>query len=95
LKKEEVMESSMVPAVDLDASPIQGQVSFAVLDCSGQVVRGQLSPHDASILFQMLVETANLKDTEKFRRLTVSFSSVRYVVARDDTHVYIVLTRAG
>jgi len=81
--------------MDLEATPVQGQLASAVLDLNGNLVRGQLSPHDASLLFQMLVETANLKEIEGFRRMTVTFSSIRYIVARDDSHVYIVQTRAG
>jgi hypothetical protein len=90
------METMVAPALDLETSPVQGQLASAVLDLEGHVVRGQLSPHDASILFQMLVETGNLKGIDSsFRRMTVNFLSVRYVVARDEKNVYIVQTRAG
>jgi len=87
-----VMEAA-APALDLESSPVQGQLASAVLDLQGHIVRGQLSPHDASILFQMLVETGNLQGMDGFRRITVTYSSVRYVVARDDSHVYVVQTR--
>lgn len=84
------------PALDLESSPVQGQLASAVLDLQGNLVRGQLSPHDASILFQMLQETSNLQDLQQgFKRITVTYSAVRYIVARDESHVYIVQTRAG
>ena len=86
--------TSVPPAVDLEASPVQGQLASAVLDLQGNIVRGQLPPDEASTLYHMLVETANLELTG-FRRLTVTFPSIRYVVARDEAHIYIVQTRAG
>jgi hypothetical protein len=86
--------SSLPPSLDLEASPVQGQLASAVLDLRGNIVRGQLAPADTSTLFQMLVEAGSLS-LEGFRRLTVTFPSVRYVVSRDETHVYIVQTRAG
>ncbi|CAB9496470.1 expressed unknown protein [Seminavis robusta] len=93
------VESAVLPAVDLEASPVQGQLASAVLDLQGNMVRGQLSPPDADTLFRMLVEAGSLETTMEgaggFRRLTVTFSSIRYVVARDEEHVYIVQTRAG
>ena len=87
-------EGSLPPALDLEASPVQGQLASAVLDLQGNIIRGQLAPQDTNTLFQMLVEAGGLP-LEGFRRLTVTFPSVRYVVARDDAHVYIVQTRAG
>ena len=86
--------TSIPPALDLEASPVQGQLASAVLDLQGNIVRGQLPPEEASTLYQMLVETANLELTG-FRRLTVTYPSIRYVVARDESHIYIVQTRAG
>ena len=86
--------TSVPPALDLEASPVQGQLASAVLDLQGNIVRGQLPPEEASTLYQMLVETANLELTG-FRRLTVTYPSIRYVVARDESHIYIVQTRAG
>ena len=88
------MSTNQLPAVDLESSPVQGQLASAVLDLQGNIVRGQLAPQDASTLFQMLAEAGSL-DLDGFRRLTVTFPSVRYVVARDEAHVYIVQTRAG
>jgi hypothetical protein len=87
-------QEALPPLLDLDASPVQGQLASAVLDLKGQVVRGQLDPQDASTLFQMLVEAASLKESS-FRRLTVTFPNTKYIVARDESHVYIVQTRAG
>lgn len=86
--------SNVPPSLDLDASPVQGQLASAVLDLQGNIVRGQLAPPEASTLYQMLLEAGNLP-LEAFRRLTVTFPSVRYVVTRDETHVYIVQTRSG
>ena len=87
--------AGVLPAVDLDASPVQGQLASAVLDLNGNLVRGQLPSQDVDALFQMLVEAGALRNMEGgFRRLTVTFSTIRYVVARDETHVYIVQTRA-
>ena len=63
----------------------------------GDLVRGGLTvPVDASILFQMLSEVGSLPQQQQihssFRRLTVSFPSrnFRYILSRDETHVYIV-----
>ena len=88
-------DSNALPSVDLEASPVQGQLASAVLSVNGQLLRGPLAPHDASILYQMLVEAGNLKNLQhdNFTRLTVTFPSVRYVVARDEDHIFIVQTR--
>ena len=70
-------------------NPVQGQVAGAVLTLDGEVVRGGLpEKDDARLLYQMLLETSSLN--KPIRRLTVSFPSVKYTVARDDSHVYIV-----
>jgi hypothetical protein len=81
------------PSLDLEASPVQGQLASAVLDLQGEMLRGPLPPQDAFLLYQMLVEAGNLKNLENFTRLTVTFPSMRYVVARDESHIYIVQTR--
>ena len=85
------------PLLDLEASPLQGLLASAVLDRQGDLVRGGLTvPADASILFQMLSEVGSLPQQQQihssFRRLTVSFPSrnFRYILSRDETHVYIV-----
>jgi hypothetical protein len=85
--------------LDLEASPIQGQLASAVLDRQGNLVRGHVSTHDCSILYQMLVEAGSLPECSSsssgdFSRITVTFASVRYVVALDDTYIYIVQARA-
>jgi len=81
-------------ALDLEASPVQGQLASAVLDLQGNLVRGSLPT--APILFEMLAEAGSLLTTKSsFRRLTVSFSDTRYVVSRDEHHVYMVQTKAG
>jgi len=88
------MVSNQVPMVDLEATPVQGQLASTVLDLQGNIVRGQMEPQDASTLFQMLVEAGNLQ-LNKFRRLTVTYPTVRYVVTRDELHVYIVQCSSG
>ena len=89
------MSANPLPAVDLESSPVQGQLASAVLDLEGNMIGGQLPAHDASTLFSMLSEAGSFLDLDGFRRLTVTFPSVRYVVARDETHVYIVQTKTG
>lgn len=86
------MQHSVTPSLDLDALPVPGQLASAVLDQKGTLLKGKLSPHDASILYQMLVTCGSLP-LERFRRLTVTFSTSRYVVSRDETHIYVVKTR--
>jgi hypothetical protein len=87
---------SIPQMIDLDATPVQGQVASTVLDLSGNFLRGNIPPQDANILFQMLIESASLPElkTDALYRLTVNFASIRYVVARDDYCVYIVQTRS-
>ena len=84
------------PAVDLEVSPVQGQLGSVILDFNGQMVRssGLISPSQASVLFKMLLEVGMLQE-EGFRRLTVSFPSTRYSVARDEAYVYIVQTQTS
>jgi hypothetical protein len=87
----------MEPAIDLDANPLAGQVASAVLDLKGDLVRGKLSKLSqttASILFGRMQETGqlNLQD-DPVQRITVALSSSRYVVARDENHVYIAQLR--
>lgn len=80
--------------LDLEASPVQGQLSSAVLDLQGNLLRGPLPQQEAVILYQMLVEAGNLNDMSDFSRLTVTFpTSVRYVITRDQKYIYIVQTR--
>lgn len=89
-------EASSPPALDLEASQLTGQLASAVLDLQGKVVRSsRLSQHDASILYQMLVEAASLPEMSRgdFYRMTVTFPSIRYVVARDENNIYIVQGR--
>jgi hypothetical protein len=96
--------------LDLEASPIPGQTGWAVLDLQGAVVRCQsLQDQDCKLLFQMLQESAtvlsnknddddtNNNNEDGLRRLTVTFAESRFVVTRDESHVYLVLvqTRVG
>lgn len=85
--------TSPPPAFDLETSPVPGQIASAVLDLQGSVVRsGNLLPaHDVQILFEMFSQSAQI--SSDMERLSVSLSGYRYVVTRDDTHVYIVQTR--
>jgi hypothetical protein len=87
-------EQAVPPSVDFEATPVQGQLGSVVLDLNGQVVRinGQISVNQALVLYKMLLEVGMLPE-EGFKRLTVSFPSTRYSVARDETHVYIVKTQ--
>mmetsp|Transcript_124048 Transcript_124048/g.185397 ORF Transcript_124048/g.185397 Transcript_124048/m.185397 type:complete len:100 (+) Transcript_124048:233-532(+) len=93
--------------LDLEASPIPGQTGWAVLDLQGTVVRCQsLQDQDCKLLFQMLQESATIltaspannkeaEDIDGLRRLTVTFAQSRFVVTRDESHVYLVQTRVG
>lgn len=93
----EVAEQEVVPKVDFEATPVQGQLGSAVLDLNGEVVRvsGLTSTSQASILYKMLLEVGVLPKEGLFKRLTVSFQSTgkRFSVARDETHVYVVQTQ--
>jgi hypothetical protein len=79
-------------SINLETSPVPGQSHCAVLDLHGNRVHGDLSKHDATILYQMLVEVGSLA-LQKFRRMTVTFSSSRYILSRDENYVYIVKVR--
>ena len=88
-----MMEAAVPPpALDLENSPVPGQLATAVLDLQGAHVRGQdISEKDAAILFEMFSQSS--KVSANVHRLCVSFSGYRYAVTRDETHVYIVQTR--
>lgn len=83
---------SPMQSINLETSPVPGQSHCALLDLQGNCVHGDLSKHDASILYQMLVEVGSL-NLQKFRRMTVSFSTGRYVLSRDENYVYVVKVR--
>lgn len=81
------------PAFDLDSAPVPGQLATAVLDLQGTFIRGQhLAEDDAGILFEMFSQSSQI--SPDVQRLCVSFTGHRYIVTRDETHVYIVQTRA-
>lgn len=83
------------PALDLEENPVPGQIASAILDLEGNLVKGTLSAREASLLFQMLVEAGSLQLSD-FKRLTVTVSpTIRYVVSRDETHVFVVQTRSS
>jgi hypothetical protein len=87
-------EQAVPPSVDFMATPVQGQLGSVVLDLNGHVVRSnaRISGNQASVLYKMILEVGMLPE-EGFKRLTVSFPSTCYSVARDETHVYIVQTQ--
>ena len=51
-------ESGHRLTLNLEASPVQGQLGSAVLDLNGRLIQcgGQLSDHNAIILYKMLLE---------------------------------------
>lgn len=84
--------SATAPALDLESSPVSGQMASAVLDLEGNLLRGQVPESEASILFEMFSQSA--KVSNDIQRISVSFASgYRYVMTRDETHVYIVQAR--
>lgn len=86
--------SESVTIVDLDS--IQGQLGSAVLDLDGKLLRmgGQMTEHNASTLYEMLVEVGMLGE-EGFERLTVVFAKCNYSVALDTSLIYVVQTKAS
>ena len=87
--------------LDLETTPIAGQIAFAVLDLKGNVTKQSLSQGMNSnndlfdsvainLLYQMLGEIGTLQ-LSSFRKFTVDLSeSIRYIVTRDDNFIYIV-----
>ena len=93
--------STLPILLDLDASPVQGQMGWAVMDLQGRVLRNVgLSQQDTSLLFQILQESTPLVNNNKndkdggLQKLTISFSETKFLITRDETHVYLVQTRA-
>ena len=86
---------------DPETSPIPGQQAWAILDLHGTMVRSSASDgsdpapilKDAKTLYGMLVESTPLVSSDGLKRMTIHFSSIRYVVARDDHHIYLVQTK--
>ncbi|KAL7580204.1 hypothetical protein ACA910_012952 [Epithemia clementina (nom. ined.)] len=89
------------PVVNLDEANLSDQVGSAVLDLNGNIVKdGGIHGHDACILFAMMQEAGQLKikqkeggkgeeEEETIRRITVTLSDTRYILARDENHLYI------
>lgn len=77
--------------LDLDQTPIQGQTGWALLDLHGNVLvlSDGMTESNVSILYQMLLETSSLHESD-FRKLTVSFSTSQYLVSRDEQYIYLV-----
>jgi hypothetical protein len=93
---------------DPETSPVPGQQAWAILDLHGTMVRSSAdisSPivQDAKTLYGMLVESTPLVSKSQddngtgggLKRMTINFaaSSLRYVIARDDNHIYLVQTK--
>mmetsp|Transcript_26103 Transcript_26103/g.38265 ORF Transcript_26103/g.38265 Transcript_26103/m.38265 type:complete len:94 (+) Transcript_26103:90-371(+) len=78
------------PILDLEASPIQGQVGSAVMDLDGRILQcgGAMSDASAVILYKVMAEVGVLKHNEIIERITVAFEGMQYVVTRDQTYVY-------
>jgi hypothetical protein len=96
-----------LPVWDLEAAPVPGQQAAAVLTLPGGhvVLGGSLAPHVVRILWHMWVESAlvassssaatagiTLSAAPAVERLSVSYGGQRYVVTRDDQHLYMVQT---
>ena len=88
---------------DPETSPIPGQQAWAILDLHGVMVKSSadsassdLPPvvQDAKTLYGMLVESTPLVSNGGLKRMTINFASIRYVVAQDDSHIYLVQTKA-
>ncbi len=85
-----------LPTFDPETSPIPGQQAWAILDLHGTMVKSSpgISPvvQDAKTLYGMLVESTSLVSKDGLKRMTIHFGNMRYVVARDDHHIYLVQT---
>mmetsp|Transcript_20848 Transcript_20848/g.26932 ORF Transcript_20848/g.26932 Transcript_20848/m.26932 type:complete len:101 (-) Transcript_20848:120-422(-) len=93
---ESITPTPVAPAIDLDANPLGGQVASAVLDLKGNIVQGKLPQNAASVLFAVMQETGQLSlQGGTVQRITVTLATSRYVVARDESHVYISQLRLG
>lgn len=80
-----------LPIIDLETTPVPHQAHYAVMDLQGRVLRGDLEEKDSRLLFHILADVGALS-IKKFRRLTVTLGSSRYVLTRDCQHVYAILT---
>ena len=96
-------QSQSSPLFDPEATPIPGQQAWAILDLHGTMIKSSVDPasgdlppviQDAKTLYGMLVESTPLVSDGGLKRMTINFSSIRYVVARDDSHIYLVQTKA-
>lgn len=102
-------QADVALAFDPETSPISGQQAWAILDLHGNMVRsssaggGEVPPivRDAPTLYNMLVESTPLvtsnsdtTTTNGLKRMTINFSSVRYILARDENHIYLVQTKS-
>lgn len=83
---------------DPETSPIPGQQAWAILDLQGTLVRSSSAEapilQDAKTLYGMLVESTPLVSSrDGLKRMTINFANLRYVVARDDHHIYLIQTK--
>lgn len=85
------------PSLDLELSPLPGQMGFAILNVQGIEVKShQFSLEDSKLLFQMLLvwnTTTSTTTTTPLQRLVVTFSTCRYLVTREEHYIYIVQTK--
>jgi hypothetical protein len=94
----QLQQQSPVPLqLDLDTSPIPGQQSYVVLDLFGNLVKSSCKgsetlQKDYSVLYQMLQETAAFSQQQVVKRISIVFDSLQYIIARDETHIYVVQT---
>ena len=91
------------PSLDPETSPVPGQQAWGILDLHGKLVRSSedsssgsdtdIAPviRDAKTLYGMLVESTPLvAPGQGLKRMTIDFGSLRYVVARDEHHIYLI-----
>ena len=91
--------------LDLESSPITGQIGYAILDVQGNLLQlNNFQEQDTKLLFAMLQESATLlknkdddddiTEREGLKRITVTFqSSCRFVISRDEHYIYLVQTK--
>ena len=88
--------------LNFEAFPIKDQIASAVLDLHGNLVSTtstskqlMIDTTATKLLYQILLEVGSLH-LPSFRRITLSSSSlntdssIRYIMTRDDAHIYIV-----
>lgn len=96
-------------ALDLEASPVAGQVGSAVLDLQGNVLKASgtdqrlssvLDTSALQRLYQILLDVGSMK-LPSFRRVIITPASIsasnealiRYILSRDETFIYVIAQR--